>query len=762
MNAGRRIEIRGTVQGVGFRPWVDRVARAVGLGGRVRNQPDGVSIEAFGDERQLDDFLAALARDLPPAARVHSVDWVAIPPEGTAEFVIVPSAGAGERRLSIPADLATCSACAAEIADPANRRFGYAFTNCTQCGPRFTIATGVPYDRAATTMARFTMCPACAAEYRDVTDRRFHAQPNACPECGPRLALIDRGGRRVRFGHPLAAAAELLAAGEIVAVKGLGGFHLACDATSSEAVERLRLRKRREAKPLAVMVARLEDARRLARLTREEEELLTSPVRPIVLCERRPGAAIAPEVAPDTSLLGLVLPYTPIHHLLLAAARRPLVMTSGNRSDEPIARSEGEALARLDRIATAFVVHDREIANRCDDSVVRVVDGAPVVLRRSRGFVPYPIRLARPVARPVLACGAHLKNTFCLARGDSAYLGPHIGDLETPEAYDFLVEAIARMESLLELEPEVVAHDLHPDDLSTRYAESRPELVKVAVQHHHAHVASAMAEHGLAGPVLGLAYDGTGFGPDGAAWGGELLCADLAGYRRLATFRPLPLAGGEAAIRQVWRLALAALDDAFAGDPPLDRLPLFDAAPAGEIRIVRELVARGVSAPPAHGVGRYFDAVGAFLLDRPHAHYEGQVAMALDAAAGAAAGEPYGFTVAADREPWQIDLRPAIRAAALDRIANRPAGEIAARFHGTVIAASAEVVRRAAAETGPLPVVLSGGAFQNSLLAGGIRRALAPDLAVHLHREVPPGDGGIALGQAVIAAAVIERSASCA
>ncbi|HEU5055847.1 MAG TPA: carbamoyltransferase HypF [Kofleriaceae bacterium] len=762
MTGGRRIEIRGTVQGVGFRPWVYRVARAVGLGGRVRNQPEGVSIEAFGEEEKLDAFLAALARDLPPAARVHSVDWVAIPAEGTAEFVILPSADAGERRLSIPADLATCPACAAEIADPANRRFGYAFTNCTECGPRFTIATGVPYDRAATTMAWFTMCPACAAEYRDPLDRRFHAQPNACPDCGPHLGLVDRDGRRVRFGPPLAAAADLLQAGEIVAVKGLGGFHLACDASSSDAVERLRLRKRREAKPLAVMVARLEDARDLGRLTREEEALLTSPVRPIVLCERRPGAAIAPEVAPDTSLLGLFLPYTPLHHLLLAAARRPLVMTSGNRSDEPIARSEEEALARLGGIASAFVVHDREIANRCDDSVVRVIDGAPVVLRRSRGYVPYPIRLARPVARPVLACGAHFKNTFCLARGDSAWLGQHIGDLETPEAYDFLAEAIARMEALLDLEPEVVAHDLHPDYLSTRYAEARPEPVKIAVQHHHAHIASAMAEHGLAGPVLGLAYDGTGFGPDGAAWGGELLVADLAGYRRLATFRPLPLAGGEAAIRQVWRVALAALDDAFSGDPPLDRLPLFRSAPAREIRLVRELIARGVGAPPAHGVGRWFDAAGAFLLDRPHAHYEGQVAMALDAAAGGAAGEPYGFAIEADREPWQIDLRAAIRAAALDRIAGRPVAAIAARFHGTLIAASAEVVRRAAELTGRLPVVLSGGAFQNSLLASGIRRALEPDLAVHVHREVPPGDGGIALGQAVVAAEVTERRASCA
>lgn len=762
MTAGRRIEIRGTVQGVGFRPWVYRVARATGVGGRVRNEPEGVSIEAFGEERALDDFLAALGRELPPAARVQSVDWVTIPAETSAEFIILPSVSAGERRLSIPADLATCAACAAEIADPADRRFGYAFTNCTECGPRFTIATGVPYDRSATTMARFTMCAECAAEYADVEDRRFHAQPNACPACGPQLALLDRDGRRLRFGAPVRAAADLLRAGEIVAIKGLGGFHLACDASSSDAVERLRLRKRREAKPLAVMVASLEAARRLARLSAEEEELLTSPVRPIVLCQRRPGAAIAPEVAPDTALVGLLLPYTPLHHLLLREVPVPLVMTSGNRSDEPIACSEEDALARLRGIATGFLVHDRAIANRCDDSVVRVVDGAPVVLRRSRGYVPYPIRLARPLAQPVLACGAHLKNTFCLARGDQAYLGPHIGDLETAEAYDFLVEAVARMEELLELRPEVVAHDLHPDYLSTRYARERPEAIKVAVQHHHAHVASAMAEHGLAGPVFGLAYDGTGYGPDGTAWGGELLIADLEGYRRLATFRPLPLAGGEAAIRQVWRLALAALDDAFAGDPPLDRLPLFRSAPAAQIQIVRELVARGVNAPLAHGVGRVFDAVGAFLLDRPHAHYEGQVAMALDAAAGGASAEPYSYAIETGREPWYIDLRDAIRAAALDRIDERPVGEIAARFHATLVAASAEIVLLAADLMGPLPVVLTGGAFQNSILPGGIHRALGRHLAVHLHRDVPPGDGGIALGQAVVAAAVAERRASCA
>lgn len=768
MNAGRRIEVRGTVQGVGFRPWVYRLARAAGLGGRVQNQPDGVLIEAFGAEGALDEFVAALARELPAAARLTSLRWQTIPPEPAPEFVIVPSAGGGERRLSIPPDLATCPACAGEVLDRDDRRAGYAFTNCTQCGPRFTIATGVPYDRAATTMAGFAMCPACAAEYAEVADRRFHAQPNACPACGPRLALVDPDRRGL--GEPIAGAAALLAGGRIVAVKGLGGFHLACDATSPRAVRRLRIRKQREAKPLAVMVADLAAARALAEIGEEEAALLTSPVRPIVLCRRRapdalaPGApSVAPEVAPDGDLLGLLLPYTPLHHLLMAAAGRPLVMTSGNLSDEPIARSEEEALARLGRIADAFLVHDRPIANRCDDSVVRVVGGLPLVFRRSRGYVPRPVALARPLARPVLACGAHLKNTFCLARGDSAWLGPHVGDLERAETYDYLVEAVARMEDLLQLRPEVIAHDLHPDYLSTRYAQARAEPVKIAVQHHHAHIASAMAEHGLTCPVLGLAWDGTGLGDDGAAWGGELLLADLAGYRRIATLRPIRLAGGDAAIRAVWRSALALLDDAFAGDPPLDRLPVFRAVPTRDIAAVRQMIARAVNTPPAHGIGRLFDAVGAFLLDRPQARYEGQVAMALDAAAGAgAAGAPaYPYAIHCEREPWALDLRAAVRAAALDRIDGRPVAAVAARFHATLVAAGADLLALAAEAFGRWPVVLSGGAFQNSHLAAGIERAVARELPVHRHREVPPGDGGIALGQAVVAAAQLERRSAC-
>jgi hydrogenase maturation protein HypF len=760
VSAGRRIEVRGTVQGVGFRPWVYRLARAAGLGGRVRNDPDGVLIEAFGAEGALDDFIAALARETPAAARVTSLRWKAIPPEAAPEFVIVPSVSAGERRLSIPPDLATCPACAGEVLDRDNRRAGYAFTNCTQCGPRFTIATGVPYDRVATTMASFAMCPACAAEYAEVEDRRFHAQPNACPACGPRLALIDPDRRGL--GEPIAGAAALLAGGRIVAVKGLGGFHLACDATAPRAVRRLRVRKQREAKPLAIMVADLAAARALAHIGEEEAALLTSPIRPIVLCRRRAPDGLAPEVAPDGDLAGLLLPYTPLHHLLLAAAGRPLVMTSGNLSDEPIARSEEEALARLGQVADAFLVHDRAIANRCDDSVVRVVGGLPLVLRRSRGYVPRPVALAKPLADPVLACGAHLKNTFCLARGDSAWLGPHIGDLERAETYDYLVEAVARMEDLLQLRPEVIAHDLHPDYLSTRYALARPEPVKIAVQHHHAHIASAMAEHGLTGPVLGLAWDGTGLGDDGTAWGGELLLADLAGYRRIATFRPLRLAGGDAAIRAVWRSALALLDDAFAGDPPLDRLPVFRTVPTRDIAVVRQMIAHGINAPPAHGVGRVFDAVGAFLLDRPRARYEGQVAMALDAAAGGAAGAPaYGYAIHCDREPWTLDLRPAVRAAALDRIDGRPVAAVAARFHATLVAAAADLLALAAEAFGRWPVVLSGGAFQNSILAAGIDRAVARELPVYRHREVPPGDGGIALGQAVVAAAQLERRSAC-
>ncbi len=755
MVEGRRIQVRGTVQGVGFRPWVYRVACEEGISGRVRNDARGVTIEAFGRPEALAAFLRRLEREVPPAARLREVREEPIPPEPLPGFAIVPSEGEGARRVSIPPDLATCPECLREVADPADRRHLYPFTNCTHCGPRYTIARDVPYDRPATTMAAFAMCPDCRREYEDPGDRRFHAQPIACPVCGPRVRLLGPSGKPVASGaDAIAGAAAALVEGRVVAVKGLGGYHLACDATSPEAARCLRERKRRDEKPFAVMVQSLEAARSVACLDPSEERLLASVERPVVLVKQRPGNGLAPEVAPGNPLVGLLLAYTPLHHLLLEAAGRPLVMTSGNLSEEPMAARDDEALARLGGIADLFLVHDREIENRCDDSVARVIAGRPTVFRRSRGYVPRAVHLHRPLARPVLACGAHLKNTFCLAAGDEAWLGPHIGDLDNLEATRAFEEQVERLQRFLGIRPEVVAYDLHPDYASTRYALGRPEAEKVAIQHHHAHVASAMGEHGLAGPVLGLAWDGTGYGTDGTAWGGELLLVRDGSFERLATLRPLRLAGSDEAIRQVWRIALAALDDAFDGTAPIERLRLFQSVPARDLTVVRQMTARGLRSPLAHGAGRYFDALGALGLERPRATYEGQVALEWNLAADEAETGSYPFDLAEEGGLVQADLRPLVRGAVEDLVAGVAPGRVSARFHEAMADVAAALVRRAAGEHGRLPVVLTGGCFQNARLAESILRRLQGDFDVRLHGEVPPGDGGIALGQALVADAL--------
>jgi hydrogenase maturation protein HypF len=765
---GRRIEVRGTVQGVGFRPFIYRLAREEGLGGRVRNDARGVTIEAFGSPDALTTFLHRIETDAPPAALVRDVRAEAIPAEASAGFEIVSSSEEGVRVVSIPPDLATCPDCLREMGDPQDRRHGYPFTNCTHCGPRYTIARDSPYDRRSTTMAAFTMCPECRREYEDPADRRFHAQPVACPECGPRLRLESPiAGAGDRHGgtasataerDPLRAAAAALRAGRIVAVKGLGGYHLACDATSDDAVQTLRERKQRDEKPFAVMVRTLDEARALAALDAAEERLLASVERPVVLVKSRPWAGLAAAVAPRNPLVGLMLAYTPLHHLLLEAVGRPLVMTSGNLSEEPMAARDDEALERLGGIADLFLTHDREIENRCDDSVARVIAGRPVVLRRSRGYVPRPIALRRPLRRPVLACGAHLKNTFCLAAGSEAWLGPHIGDLDNLEAVRAFEEQIDRLQRFLGIRPEVIAHDLHPDYASTAYALRRPEAAKVAVQHHHAHVASAVAEHGLSGPVLGLAWDGTGYGTDGTAWGGELLLVDGGRFERLATLRPLRLAGSDEAIRQVWRIALAALDDAFSGSPPLDRLRLFEDIPPRDVAVVRQMTAKGFRSPLSHGAGRYFDAIGALGLVRARASYEGQVALEWNLAAGGADGGSYPFEIEEGSACAEIDLRPLVRAVASDLVSGVLPAVVSARFHEALADAAASLVRRAA--TGPrrrLPVVLTGGCFQNARLAETVLRRLGADYDVRLHGAVPPGDGGIALGQALVADAMVEE-----
>ena len=755
---GRRIELRGVVQGVGCRPWIYRLASEEGLAGRVRNDSTGITIEAFGSEDAIDVFIRRLETSMPPAADIRELRSYPISPECVDSFSIVQSRETTERRVSIPPDLATCSSCLSEIFDPEDRRYRYPFTNCTDCGPRFTIVRDVPYDRPATTMAAFRMCSACQREYERVEDRRFHAQPNACPVCGPRLALVTPAGNVLDRGDPIMAVALALRAGDVVALRGLGGFHLVCDATAREAVQRLRVRKRRDEKPFAVMVKDLVDAREVAVLTREEQRLLESVEHPIVLTRRREGCALAPDVAPDNPLVGLLLPYTPLHHLLMHDVARPVVMTSGNMSEEPLAYRNGETLERLGGIADLFLMHDREVETRCDDSVARIIAGRPVVLRRARGYVPRAIAVPAGFHAPVLACGGLLKNTFCIGTGDAAYLGPHIGDLDNLETYRSFEESIARMERFLRVTPKVIAYDLHPEYLSTTYALARPEPVKIGVQHHHAHIASAMAEHGLIGPVIGVAYDGTGYGTDGTSWGGEVMVARDDTFERVATLRAIPLAGADAAIRHPWRIALALLEDAFDGRAPLDDLQVFSAIPPRDLLVVRQMLAAHVRSPLAHGAGRYFDGIGSLVLARPESRYEGQVALAWNVVADPTEERRYGYEIDRRQSPWTVDLRPMVREVVHDLLAGVGSAIISARFHNTLVAASAHLVRAAAEVHSALPVVLTGGCFQNPRLAEGLADELASEFTVHLHSRVPPGDGGLALGQAVVAGAIARRA----
>lgn len=748
---GIHIEVRGTVQGVGYRPWVFQLARRMDIRGDVRNDSRGVSIDAFGTSDALDRFVTALRSDPPPAARVRSVTYLAIPFVSHSAFAIAGTMAGAERHVSIPADLATCDDCLREMLDPADRRYRYPFINCTNCGPRYSIVFDSPYDRGNTSMAPFRMCEACRTEDENPEDRRFHAQPNACPDCGPRLAAVDNRQRQIVTRDAIQFAARALRAGFTVALKGVGGFHLACDATSASAVQRLRDRKRRERKPLAIMVRDLAQAEEIAELNDVEREALLSVERPIVLARSRAGSPLASQVSGAVPIVGIVLPYTPMHHLLLRDAGVPLVMTSGNLSDEPMVTTNSDAIQQLGHVADVFLLHGRDIVTRVDDSIVRVIDGAPAVVRRARGFVPRAIETSRAFSEPILACGAHLKNTFCLAAGTSAFLGPHIGDLESVATLRAYETAIERMKSFVGVAPTVLAHDLHPDYFSTRYALAQDGVRTIAVQHHHAHIASAMAEHAIEGPVIGVAYDGTGFGTDETSWGGEILIADYENFERFATFRPIALAGGDQAIRQPWRIALALLDDVFDGAPPLHAIPLFREFSAPAIEAVRRMIARRFNIAPARGVGRYFDALGAIVLGMADARYEGEVAFRWNMIADDAERGRYPIVIHEGTAPWEIDPRPMVKAAVDDLLAGRSAATISARFHNTLAAATAEVARAAITSKGDMPVVLSGGCFQNARLAESVIDALRPSARVVMNRDVPAGDGGIALGQAFIA-----------
>jgi hydrogenase maturation protein HypF len=708
----RHLQVTGVVQGVGFRPFVYGLAQRHGLAGFVRNDARGVVIEVEGKPGKLDRFAAGLVTEAPPLARIAVLESSPVETLGESEFRIDQSEAAGMRTALVPADIATCDDCLRELFDPADRRYRYPFINCTNCGPRFTIVRTVPYDRASTTMASFEMCDECRREYEDPLDRRFHAEPTCCPVCGPRLSL------------EINEAVSLLRKGKIVAVKGLGGYHLACDAGNEEAVARLRERKRREEKPLAVMSSRPE---LLVELEPEEEALMRSAERPIVLARRRLDAPVAPSVAPDTEWLGVMLPYTPLHHLLCADFGGALVMTSGNLSDEPIAFDDEEARRRLGEVADAFLSHDRVIERRCEDSVVR----ASFPIRRSRGYAPMALPLPIAARAPLLATGAELKSTFCVVRRDEAFLSPHLGDLDTELAYSAFRTDLGLYLQMLGVEPELVACDLHPDYLSSKWARSQ-ELELLEVQHHHAHAAACLAENGETGEALALVLDGTGYGTDGTIWGGELLRVDLSGFERIAHLDPVQLPGGEAAVHEPWRVAAAYLERA--GRP----------VPFADWPRVRESLK--VNAPLSAGAGRLFDAASALLGVRERISYEGQAAIELEQLAGHASAEPYPSRA----EEGRILGADLIAAVHDDFEAGRDRSEIAAAFHEGVALAFTEACERAAE---PKTVVLSGGCFQNLRLLAGTRRRLEErGFRVLVHFLLPPNDACISFGQAAVAA----------
>jgi len=766
----RRLRVTGTVQGVGFRPFVYRLAVELGLAGSVANDSRGVIIDVEGPGDDLDELARRIVDETPPLARIVGLEATREQPAGGAGFHIVDSRAAGAPAVAVSVDVAMCGDCSAELVDPADRRFGYPFVNCTNCGPRYTIILSVPYDRAATTMARFPMCDDCRKEYHDPADRRFHAEPNACSVCGPQLRLLGPDGSvRAERKDALAGAVAALLGGQVVAVKGLGGYHLAVDAGRPEAVAELRRRKARDDKPFALMVADVAQAHTLVRLTPAAETELTSVRRPIVLAPRQEGPDVAPGVAPGLPELGVMLPYTPVHQLLLdgiafghaGGSGRSLVMTSGNLSDEPIAHDDADALARLGPMVDAILTHDRPIHIRCDDSVVRAPtprsgpqpgsrDGRVQMVRRSRGYAPEPIALARPTARQVLAVGAELKNTVAVAKGANVIASHHIGDLEHLAAYRSFLQAVDHLCGLTGVAPDVVAHDLHPEYLSTKFA-VEADVPTVAVQHHHAHIASCLVDHGREKPVLGVAFDGLGLGTDGTLWGGEFLVADLVGFRRVGHLRPVPLAGGNRAVREPWRMALAWVHAALGPDA---------AATYGRGADERwPAVVAMIERPDTlvtSSAGRLFDAVAALCGLRTRVTYEAQAAIELEAVcARVPIGDASGWEVevASDDGMTIVDPSPLVTRVIAEREKGTSVSLIAAGFHDGLGRAVADVTVRLAIDNGLDTVALSGGVFQNARLTEVVVDGVAAaGLAVLTHERLPPNDGAISVGQAAIAA----------
>jgi hydrogenase maturation protein HypF len=768
----REITVQGIVQGVGFRPFVHGLAVELGLVGFVKNQSGGVLIQVEGKAVALDRFLTQLETSAPPLSRIEAVAWQWRPPAHDVAFRIVPSDADATSPIFISPDVAPCDACLAELFDPTDRRYRYPFLNCTHCGPRLTIIRGAPYDRDRTTMASFVMCDACRAEYDDPTNRRFHAQPTACADCGPRLQLQTNKGERIETSDPLAFFVHALNQGKIGALKGLGGFHLVCHACDANAVAELRRRKERDEKPFAVMVSDVHAAEQFCEIGDLERALLQSARRPIVLLRKRTAAAealhtdsrsnrnqIAELVSPGNPYFGVMLPYTPLHHLLLRAVENAaLVMTSGNRSDEPISYLDDEAVSRLGSIADLFLTHDRPIHVRCDDSVTRIIDGSESPIRRSRGYAPEPIKLPLDCPCPILAVGGQLKGVFALGRDRQAFLSHHMGDLDHWDAYRAFVRDVGLYEQLFGISPRVIVHDLHPDYASTNYARERAasEGVRlVPVQHHHAHMASCMAEHGLNEPVIGVSFDGTGYGTDGAIWGGEFLVGDYTHFRRAAYLRYVGMPGGDKAIHEPWRMAFAHVRDA-----DCERSPLDGRIPATTRKTLATMLDRGFNAPQTSSAGRLFDAVASLVGIRDRVSFEGQAAVQLEWLATEAGSEDsYPFEIERPHAPSGeraaiVDTRPVIRAVVEDVNRGLPTGRIARRFHSTIVSIIERTCGALRKETEIEAVVLSGGVFMNALIAREAAHSLLnAGFRVYQHHLVPPNDGGLCLGQLAVAAA---------
>ena len=765
----KRVRVRGVVQGVGFRPFVYRLATEDHLAGFIGNDTDGVIIELEGPEPRIDSFLKRLTAETPPLARIDSVGLESLAPLGDATFRIIASEVHGRVSTGIPADAATCSDCLQELLDPVDRRYRYPFLNCTNCGPRFTITRRIPYDRPQTSMAVFPMCSECRAEYEDPLNRRFHAQPNACWRCGPRVWLESPDGSMIQSADPVTETIERLIRGEILAIKGIGGFHLAVDATDEAAVARLRQRKHRYGKPLAIMLRDLDAARAICELTTEEEALLQTPACPIVLAHARSDNGIAPAVAPDIPWLGVYLPYAPLQHLLFADPRvKALVMTSANLSEEPIAIDNDEARNRLSDIVDAILMHNREILQRCDDSVAAVSDGAPQLLRRARGYVPLAVPLPLDAA-PILAVGGHLKDVFALARGRFAYQSQHLGDLENPTGLEFFEHSLAHLSHTFEIDPQIIVHDLHPGYLSTAWAKhyaSERSLRLVAVQHHHAHVAACMAEHALREPVIGLSLDGTGYGTDGRIWGGEVLICTLDAFDRFAHLNYIPMPGGEAAIREPWRMAFAHLAGTGFSEQEARHLT---GASDEEARLLSRMIDREINSPLTSSLGRLFDAAAAIILRRRKVDYDAQAAIELE---GIAVKESdrlkrteyvpiFAESDSPKESPRVIKTAQLWRALVDDLRGGVPQAEIAAQFHAGVAQAFIAAVIGARQFTGIAKVALSGGCMHNRRLARLLRSGLEQEgFKVFQHRQVSPGDGGLSYGQVAVAAAILEQEAT--